>query len=431
MHLLVAVAAFALLTSSASAADNKGLRFDDAKAACEVATVLEAMEVAATMAAEEAATIGGAARAWGKTAAEVAAATGNTTVLDHVPAPWEVTEKVEKVRRDATHITAEAGTQAQRVKDFIQLFAQYSGGDSTSTNARLCIGKTTGSAGSDTMSGTMDGAEYIYGRLGCTRSPENINASARRLLNDATLQALDENGTPLRSGEKLAAQLAVPQFTLSTGVTVGDDSKGCPLTVMRGKNNKKPAGVIELTTNKARQVDWAGIWQMTPAGDNTHSASGSGSNAATSFSTIDGAQDRLNTLADRMARMREARKALTKLCTESSKSMPPTAGQARNICTKPATQDTETLKQAYAKQPRPTETSTGETRLGEAKHANSRAEKATSAASTHCPDGTKWDETSKQCRANKKPSDSTRKLNTLRTAASLFLAATSSTMHLR
>ncbi|KAH8604641.1 hypothetical protein ERJ75_001697700 [Trypanosoma vivax] len=94
------------------------------------------------------------------------------------------------------------------------------------------------------------------------------------------------------------------------------------------------------------------------------------SNAATSFSTIDGAQDRLNTLADRMARMREARKALTKLCTESTKSMPPTAGQARNICTKPTTQDTETLKQAYATQPRPTETSTGETRLGEAKHAN-------------------------------------------------------------
>ncbi|CCD20684.1 hypothetical protein, conserved in T. vivax [Trypanosoma vivax Y486] len=259
MHLLVAVAAFALLTSSASAADNKGLRFDDAKAACEVATVLEAMAVAATMAAEEAATIGGAARAWGKTAAEVAAATGNTTVLDHVPAPWEVAEKVENVRREATHITAEAGTQAQRVKDFIQLFAQYSGGDSTSTNARLCIGKTTGSAGSDTMSGTMDGAEYIYARLGCTRSPENINASARRLLNDATLQALDENGTPLRSGSTLSAQLAVPKFTLSTGVAVGDDSKGCPLTVMRGKNNKKPAGVIELATNKARQVDWAGI----------------------------------------------------------------------------------------------------------------------------------------------------------------------------
>ncbi|KAH8604640.1 hypothetical protein ERJ75_001697800 [Trypanosoma vivax] len=66
MHLLVAVAAFALLTSSASAADNKGLQFDDAKAACEVATVLEAMAVAATMAAEEAATIGGAARAWGR-----------------------------------------------------------------------------------------------------------------------------------------------------------------------------------------------------------------------------------------------------------------------------------------------------------------------------------------------------------------------------
>ncbi|CCD19335.1 hypothetical protein, conserved in T. vivax [Trypanosoma vivax Y486] len=154
------------------------------------------MAVAATMAAEEAATIGGAAMAWGKTAAEVAAATGNTTVLDHVPAPWEVAEKVENVRREATHITAEASTQAQRVKDFIQLFAQYSGGDGTSTNARLCIGKTTGSAGSDTMSGTMDGAEYIYGRLGCTRSPENINASARRLLNDATLQALDEKGTP-------------------------------------------------------------------------------------------------------------------------------------------------------------------------------------------------------------------------------------------
>ncbi|KAH8609967.1 hypothetical protein ERJ75_001148700 [Trypanosoma vivax] len=280
MHLLVAVAAFALLTSSASAADNKGLRFDDAKAACEVATVLEAMAVAATMAAEEAATTGGAARAWGKTAAEVAAATGNTTVLDHVPAPWEVTEKVENVRRDATRITAEAGTQAQRVKDFIQLFAQYNGGDGTSTNARLCIGKTTGSAGSDTMSGTMNGTmngtEYIYARLGCTRSPENINASARRLLNDATLQALDENGTPLRSGSTLSAQLAVPTFTLSTGVAVGDDSKGCPLTVMRGKNNKKPAGVIELTTNKARQVDWAGIWQMTPAGDSTNSASGSG-----------------------------------------------------------------------------------------------------------------------------------------------------------
>ncbi|KAH8604607.1 hypothetical protein ERJ75_001698500 [Trypanosoma vivax] len=175
------------------------------------------MAVAATMAAEEAATIGEAAMAWAKTAAEVAAATGNTTVLDHVPAAWEVAEKVENVRRDATHITAEAGTQAQRVKDFIQLFAQYSGGNGTSTNARLCIGKTTGSAGSDAMSGTMDGAEYIYARLGCTRSPDNINASARRLLNDATLQALDENGTPLRSGSTLSAQLAVPNLHCRRG----------------------------------------------------------------------------------------------------------------------------------------------------------------------------------------------------------------------
>ncbi|KAH8609973.1 hypothetical protein ERJ75_001148300 [Trypanosoma vivax] len=143
MHLVVAVAAFALLTSSASAADNKGLQFDDAKAACEVAAVLEAMAVAANDGSGGGRHGRRAARAWAKTAAEVAAATGNTTVLDHVPAPWEVAEKVENVRRDATHITAEAGTQAQRVKDFIQLFAQYSGGHSTSTNAKLCIGKTT------------------------------------------------------------------------------------------------------------------------------------------------------------------------------------------------------------------------------------------------------------------------------------------------
>ncbi|KAH8604644.1 hypothetical protein ERJ75_001698100 [Trypanosoma vivax] len=267
-------------------------------------------------------------------------------------------------------------------------------------------------------------------RLGCTRSPENINASARRLLNDATLQALDENGTPLRSGSTLSAQLAVPTFTLSTGVTVGDDSKGCPLTVMRGKNNKKPAGVIELTTNKARQVDWAGIWRMTPAGDSTNSASGSGGNAATSFSTIDGAQDRLNTLADRMARMREARKALTKLCTESTKSMPPTAGQARNICTKPTTQDTETLKQAYATQPRPTETSTGETRLGEAKHANKGQRRRQAQLAHTAPTAQSGTKPASSAAQTKRPATAQGTQHAQDSCVSLFGSA-SSTMHLR
>ncbi|KAH8604643.1 hypothetical protein ERJ75_001698200 [Trypanosoma vivax] len=233
------------------------------------------MAVAATMAAEEAATTGGAARAWAKTAAEVAAATGNTTVLDHVPAPWEVAEKVENVRRDATHITAEAGTQAQRVKDFIQLFAQYSGGHTHQP--------TRGCASAKPQKRGKRHHERHNGRRRIHIRPAGVHtlAGKHQRLSKAASQRRNAASTR-RERHTFAVRKHTERPTGSATIYTVDGGsgrrrlEGMPAHRHARKEQQEPAGVIELTTNKARQVDWAGIWRMTPAGDNTNSASGSG-----------------------------------------------------------------------------------------------------------------------------------------------------------
>ncbi|KAH8615028.1 hypothetical protein ERJ75_000627700 [Trypanosoma vivax] len=324
-HVLVALACACLVARSCTCAkEAKGLAFDTASALCNTATVLAGISAAAESAAADMKRRRGFLSSWRRVASEVSEETQNLTVAGEAEKLERVAEGMGDIEHEALAVAGAAARTSVRLRDFVKLFATFSG--SVNGGGKTCIGKATGS-GQDAAQANGP-ADYIYANLGCDVSPEEMAAMKAHIIQNGTAPA--QVGTRTIKGATLTDQVQQPaRIALETGVDTAADGKGCPLVMHRAHKGTNIAGVIEAQENggNARKVDWAGLIEMTPS--STSNNSGTNADAATTMRWKNDALDELGDIATRYAKIRQQAIDATKAC-EATKRCKEAQAQDRN-----------------------------------------------------------------------------------------------------
>ncbi|KAH8604415.1 hypothetical protein ERJ75_001720500 [Trypanosoma vivax] len=325
-HVLVALACACLLARSCTCAkEAKGLAFDTASALCNTATVLAGISAAAESAAADMKRRRGFLSSWRRVASEVSEETQNLTVAGEGRKKLErVAEGMGDIEHEALAVAGGRGTPSVRLRDFVKLFATFSG--SVNGGGKTCIGKSNRL---DPRCRNGERSRRLHLRQpGVRRFAGGMAAMKAHIIQNGTAPA--QVGTRTIKGATLTDQVQQPaRIALETGVDTAADGKGCPLVMHRAHKSDRIAGVIEAKENggKARKVDWAGLIEMTPS--STSNNSGTNADAATTMEWKNDALDELGTIATRYAKVRQQAIDATKAC-EATKRCKEAHAQDRN-----------------------------------------------------------------------------------------------------
>ncbi|CCD20702.1 hypothetical protein, conserved in T. vivax, partial [Trypanosoma vivax Y486] len=329
----------------------KGLKLEKAQELCLTSKALRVAAAAAETLAETAAEKADAVAKWLAASTLAVADTHNSTAAAHAADAAAAASEAKEVQKHAL-LGTKLGTEfAWRISDFVLTFASVSGkGD---TGGYLCLAKATAeTSNEDQATASQNGdADYVG-----TNHLEPCNETQ---LEEAKLAseiiAAGEKGwaaTKLGNGqETMQALLAYKPIgdDLTTGVSLNTGGVYCPLTGHRGDSTGASPGIIEggsSSSNTARIVTWAGLFDMTPASKSNY---GTGSNADTTFAENAAGKEQFNKI---VTALQEALAHSEKLAAACKK--------APEACAAQATKNVEALRRELTERHRPREEEGGE-----------------------------------------------------------------------
>ncbi|CCD20705.1 hypothetical protein, conserved in T. vivax [Trypanosoma vivax Y486] len=339
-------------TGTGDAADKaKGLKLEKAQELCLTSKALRVAAAAAETLAEAAAEKADAVAKWLAASTLAVADTHNSTAAAHAADAAAAASEAKEVQKHAL-LATKLGTEfAWRISDFVLTFASVSGkGD---TGGYLCIAKGThGSGDADHASATQNGdADYV--------GQTHLEACNETQLDEAQLSseiiAAGARGwgqTKIGRGrDSINALLAYKGIgsALTTGISLANGGVYCPLTGHRGGTAGQSPGIIEggsRSSNTARVVTWAGLFDMKPASALNY---GTGTSAATAFAENAAGKEQFNKIG---TALQEALAHSEKLAAACKK--------APEACAAHATKNVETLRRELTERHRPREEEGGE-----------------------------------------------------------------------
>ncbi|CCD20024.1 hypothetical protein, conserved in T. vivax [Trypanosoma vivax Y486] len=344
------VVATACIGTGDATNEAKGLKLEKAQELLLTSKALRVAAAAAETLAEAAAEKADAVAKWLAASTLAVADTHNSTAAAHAADAAAAASAAREVQKHAL-LATKLGTEfAWRISDFVLTFASVSGkGD---TGGYLCIAKATaGTDDADRASESQNGdADYVGKKIGACSETQLEEAKLASEIIKAGAKGWA--GTKVGNGqETVQALLAYKPIGdgLTTGVSLNTGGVYCPLTGHRGDSTGASPGIIEggsSSSNTARIVTWAGLFDMTPASKLNY---GTGSNADTAFAENAAGKEQFNKIG---TALQEALAHSEKLAAACKK--------APEACAAQATKNVETLRRELTERHRPREEEGGE-----------------------------------------------------------------------
>ncbi|CCD21147.1 hypothetical protein, conserved in T. vivax [Trypanosoma vivax Y486] len=298
----------------------KAISFESVQAACRGAVVMQAAATAASNMAATARERAKNAANWHSEVLRRGADSVGEQALNVTRAAANDMQKAQELQ--ALAVDAQAlSAYALRVEDFIRTFASVSGGyDTAYTNVKLCIAKGA-SGGTNDESGGVDTGDqdYLFGQAnklpcGLPDAEETQTQLAGEIMKTGAVTTpkwKDTHGT-LKEQATQGKGLAV--YGGSGHALNSGSAKACPLTVYRAYATGTGGGIIDGgSSHKARPVQWAGQWTMTPGSQNGER--GPTSHGSTSFAAIQEAFTDIEQRANKVTQIRQELNALAQMCS--------------------------------------------------------------------------------------------------------------------